>query len=106
MERKFLITCLLMLFALPTFAELTVEDTVSPEYLKNNGYSQATINATQKSIAQSNGEPLAEPIENRAYQNPVIKFVRRVFMYVDPSLDDHSFMNDHEIHTSPNFNDL
>ncbi len=106
MKKRFLITGLLILFALPSFAELTVEDTVSPDYLRNNGYSTATINAAQKVRAKSNGEPLAEPVENKMYQNPAVKFVRRVFMYIDPSLDDHSFMNDHDIKTSPTFDDL
>ncbi len=106
MEKKFLITALLILFALPSFSELTLEDTVNPEYMRNNGYSTATINATRKVVAQSNGEPLAEPVENKLYENPAVKFVRRVFMYIDPSLDDHTFMNDHDIRTSPRFDDL
>lgn len=106
MKKRFLITGLLILSALPSFAELTVEDTTAPEFMKNSGYSQATINATQKVVAQSNGEPLAEPVENKFYTNPAVKFVRRVFMYIDPALDDHSFMNDHDIKTSPRFDDL
>ncbi len=106
MKKRFLITSLLILFALPSFAELTVEDAVSREYLKNNGYSTATINAAQKLTAQANGEPLTEPLEHKYYGKGFFKAVRRVFMYIDPSLDDHSFMNDHEIHTSPRFDDL
>lgn len=107
MRKRFLITTgLLILFTLPSFAELTVEDSVSPEFLKNSGYSTSTINAAQKSIAQSNGELLAEPLEHKYYDKGFVKFVRRVFMYLDPSLDDHSFMNDHEIHTAPNIHDL
>lgn len=106
MKKRFLITGLLILLALPSFAELTVEDTVSADYMKNKGYSQALVNTTQKVIARNNGEPLEEPVEYEMYRNPVVKFVRRVFTYIDPSLDDHSFVNDHQIHTSPNFNDL
>lgn len=106
MKKHLFITSLLILFGLPAFAELTVEDTITPEFLKNSGYSDSLVNTTQKIRAQANGEPLTEPVENRAYQNPAVKFVRRVFMYLDPSLDDHSFMNDHQIHTSPSINDL
>ena len=102
MKKRFLITSLLILFALPSFAELTVEDTVSPDYMQNNGYSQATIDATRKFVAQSNGEALEEQEE---YKNPAVKFVRRLFMYIDPSLDDHTFMN-HDVNTSPRFDDL
>jgi hypothetical protein len=106
MEKRFFIISLLMLFAVPAFAELTVEDTVNPEFLKNSGYSQATINVTQKIIAQDNGETLTEATEKEYYNNKYVKPIRRFFMYIDPSLDDHSFMNDHNIHTSPSINDL
>lgn len=106
MKKEFFTVCLLMAFAVPVFAELTVEDTVDKEFMKNSGYSTATINAVQKLQAQHNGEALEEPVEHECYKNPAIKFIRRVFMYADPSLDDHTFVNDHEIHTSPRFDDL
>lgn len=106
MKKSFLIFSLIGLLTLPAFAELTVEDAVSREYLKNHGYSSALINATQKSIAQANGEALSEPIEKEYYNRPFIKFVRRFFMYLDPAYDDHSFMNDHDIHTAPSYEDL
>ncbi len=106
MKKRFLTIGLLILFALPSFAELTVEDTVSEDYMRNNGYSQATINAARKSVAKANGEPLTEPVEDERYNQPFIKFIRRVFMYTDPALDDHSFMNDHDIKTSPSIDDL
>jgi hypothetical protein len=98
MKRKILVICLALLFSTPAFAELTVDDAVSPDYMKNN--------ATQKVIAQNNGEALEEPVEKEYYNKPVVKFVRRVFMYIDPSLDDHSFENDHDIKISPQYNDL
>ena len=106
MKKKFVILGLISLFMLPAYAELTVKDTVSPEYLKNHGYSDAIINATQKSIAQSNGEALTDPVEKHYYNQPIVKFVRKFFMYLDPAYDDHSFMNDHNIHTSPHYEDL
>lgn len=106
MKKHLLIIGLTVLFALPSFAELTVEEAVSPDFMRNHGYSSALINATQKSIAQSNGEPLTEPIEKEYYNQPFVKFVRRVFMYIDPSLDDHSYMNDHDIRLTPSYEDL
>ena len=107
MKKSLLILSLTALFTvLPSYAELTTADTVSPDYMKNHGYSSAFIKATQKSIAQSNGEALTEPVEKEYYNQPVVKAVRRFFMYLDPSYDDHSFMNDHDIHTSPNYEDL
>ena len=106
MKKSLLILMLTAFISIPAFAELTVDDTSSPEYLKNNGYSSALTVTVNKAKAQANGEPLTEPIEKEQYNQPFVKFVRKVFMYIDPSLDDHSFMNDHDIHTSPSFHDL
>lgn len=106
MRKSFLILILTAFVSIPAFAELTIEDTTNPEYLKNNGFSSAFTITVDKVKAQANGEPLTEPVEKEEYNEPFKKFVRRVFMYLDPSLDDHSFMNDHDIHTSPSIHDL
>ena len=76
------------------------------DYLKNNGYSTSIINTINKTKARANGEALTEPVEDERYNQPVIKYVRKIFMYLDPALDNHSFMNDHDIKTSPSFQDL
>ncbi len=106
MKKRFLILGLMALVVLPAYAELTVEDAISRDYLKNRGYSTALINTVKKSEAQANGEALTEPVEKEYYNQPFIKGVRRFFMYIDPAYDDHSFVNDHDIHTSPNYEDL
>ena len=107
MKNCFLILSLAVLFmALPSYAELTTADTVSTDYMRNHGYSPALIRATQKSVAQVNGEECPEGYEHQVYKKPVVRAVRRFFMYLDPAYDDHSFMNDHKIHTSPNIGDL
>ena len=106
MKKRLLIIGLTMLFTLPSYAELTVKDTTSTDYMKNHGHSSAIIYATQKSIAQSHGEAYSMPEEKEYYNQPFVKYVRKFFMYIDPSYDDHSFMNDHDIHTSPSYEDL
>ena len=107
MRKTFLILGITAVFAAaPAFAELTVSDTTSTEYMRNHGYSQPIINATQKSAAQVNGVEFTPPVEHKYYKNPVVKAVRRLFMYVDPSYDDESFMNDHDIKTHPHYQDL
>ena len=106
MKKSFIILSLISLITLPAFAELTVEDSISRDYLKNHGYSDATINITHKSRAQANGEPLAAHEEKDYYNQPVVKYVRRFFMYLDPSLDEHKFMNDHNINTTSRYDDL
>lgn len=102
---KKILLLMALFIALPAFAELTVEDTSSDIYLKNHGHSSAIINAVNKSKAQANGETFEEPIEREEYNIPVVKYFRKLIMYLDPSLDDHSFMN-HEIHTAPSYEDL
>lgn len=87
-------------------AELTVQDVTSKEYLKNQGYSSATINAIQHSKSVANGEEYTQPAKNEYSNNPAIKFVRRIFTYLDPALDDNTFYNKHDIQTSPSFDDL
>lgn len=106
MKNFFLILGLISVGSLAVQAEFTVSDTTNEEYLKNHGYSEATIWAVDKSKARTNGEPLVEHVENEYYNQPVVKWFRKFVMYVDPTLDDHSFMTDHEIHTSPNYEDL
>lgn len=95
-----------LLLALPAQAELTTADTVSTDYLKNHGYSPAIIRVMHKSIAQANGEETQPYYEHDIYKKGIVRGVRRFFMYMDPSYDDQSFMNDHSIHTSPNIGDL
>jgi hypothetical protein len=106
MKKILIVIGLTALLSIPASAELTVNDATSKDYLINHGYSTANVNAIHKQIAEVNGEPLAEPVEQEYYGNPVSRFVRKVFMYMDPSLDDHSFVNDHNIKTSPYYTDL
>ena len=106
MNKYLLILILTALITLPACAELTVNDTVDEEYLLNHGYSKATVRAVEKSRAQINGEPLPEKVEKEYYNQPVVKYVRRFLMYIDPALDDHSYMNDHSMNTSPRYDDL
>ncbi len=106
MKKSLFVIGLALIFAVPAFAELTNRDAYSRDYLDNHGYSPALVNAVEKSVAQVSGEPLEEPIEREYYNKPFIKFVRRVYMWIDPAVDDHSFMNDHKIRTTPRYDDL
>ncbi len=106
MNKYLLILGLTALIALPACAELTVNDAMSEEYLLNHGYSKATVRVVEKSRAQINGEPLPEGIEKEYYNQPIVKYVRRFFMYIDPALDDHKYMNDHSINMTSRYDDL
>ncbi len=107
MKKSLLISILTALVVMPAVAtELTTESTTDTKYLKNHGHSDTLIQNIQKSKAQIAGEPLSEPVEKEYYNLPGIKQVRRFWMYLDPAIDDHSFMNDHNIKTSPSYEDL
>ena len=89
-----------------TFAEeLTVERTLEKDYLENAGYSEVTADIVQQSQARALGQEYTNPDANPLYEEQPVKFFRRFWMYLDPSLDDDSFMN-HDIHTSPSIYDL
>ena len=106
MKKILFITGILAIMTLPAYAELTVDDTVSGTYLKNHEHSEEAIRIVNKKIADANGEEYSRPIEHEYYKTPVVQCIRKFFMYIDPALDDHSFANNHQIHTSPNWNDL
>ena len=107
MKKIFLIVSALTIIAnLPSFAELTVQDTTSEEYLKNQGYSKSVINAVQRSKCVASGEKYVAPVDKGYQRNPIVKFVKRIITYIDPALDDDSFYNKHNIHTSPSIEDL
>lgn len=106
MKKTYLLICSLLIATAPAFAELTTSDVVSEDYLKNHGYSPALIQATHRSISQANGEENPTYYERDIYKKGFVRGVRRFFMYLDPSYDDQSFMNNHKIHTTPNIGDL
>lgn len=106
MNKKILITGLLLTFAIPAFAEVTVEDTVNPNFLRNSGYSDALVKVTQKQVAIDNAEEYElAPVEYRKNSCGFYKGLKRVFIYLDPALDSNSFMN-RNITTTPNFDDM
>jgi len=108
MKRNLIIFSSIAVLTLPVFAELTVNDSSSVDYLKNHQHSDSAIYATQKTKAMVNGEKYAvEPEEtfDEYYDKPVIKQVRRILMYLDPALDDHSFLHEHQINSTTKYND-
>ena len=60
MKKNFVILSLIATMALPAGAELTVNDTVSTDYLKHHEHSDSTVYAAQKLRAMANGETYKE----------------------------------------------
>lgn len=107
MKTKFLLTALIMSFAvMPVFAGITPEESTSPEYLYSHGHSEAVVDIVQINKAGINGEKYLTRNEvKRANEPKLVRWVKNFFIYLDPALDDGSFMR-HETKPSPSYDDL
>ncbi len=108
MKIKLLITALFITYAtIPTFAGITPTDAVSPDYLRNHGHSNATVEIVQKTRASVNGEQYLNTTDAEQGKKDckLVRWIKNVFIYLDPALDDGSFMN-HDIKTTPSYEDL
>lgn len=103
MKRKFLLSSLIaFLVTLPSVAGVTVTESTEAKYLNNYGYSHATIEMVQRSKAKANGEVYVSASQEQT-EKP--SWIKRVFIYLDPALDNGSFLN-HDTKTIPGFHDL
>lgn len=107
MKMKFLLTILATVFGiLPVFAGITPEESTSPEYLYNHGHSSAVVDIVQINKASVNGETYLTTDEVKNVNDPkIIRWIKNFFIYLDPALDDGSFMR-HDVKTSPSYDDL
>ena len=101
MRKSLLILSLMAFVSSSAFAELSVKDTTNRDYMTNQGYSKATVDATQKSISRVNGE-VSDVKQNAFDRFFLVRFIKSA---IDPASDDGTFMN-HDIHTHPRFDDL
>ena len=84
-------------------AATTVEQLTEPDYVINNGYSEAMA---EEIVIQKNrvaGKP-AEPLYERKHGR-FVRFCRNVYGYLDPAQDTDERIH-HNIHISPNVRDL
>ncbi|MBR1776805.1 hypothetical protein IJ750_07025 [bacterium] len=98
-----LVLALFIAIGIPANAKLTVEESTSPEYLINNGYSEATAEEIMIMKNRINGKP-AEPLYDKK-SSKFARFWRNVYGYIDPSIDTDERIH-HDIHMSPNYKDL
>ncbi len=103
----FLLTALVIAFSTTAaLAEISVQEVTSPEYLYNHGHSTLTVDMVQKSKAGANGEKYIPATQEEHQNEPkLVKWVRKFFIYMDPALDNDSFMQ-HDIKSSPSYEDL
>lgn len=104
MKLKLLI--LASIFTIIPVAALTVSETSSVDYMRANGYSDATIDLVQSTKAAVNGEQYVS-FEEQKYGNcsAFVKWVRKFFTYIDPALDPEPAMR-HDTKITPSIDDL
>ena len=87
-------------------AELTTKEITENEYLRNNGYSAATVEAVQASKARANNEKfVSAEAKKHAEDSKLVKCIRKVFMYFDPVLETDDYLQ-HDIKLNPHASDL
>ncbi len=109
MKRNLLLG-ILALATLPAFASMDVKESTTPETLRNGNYSEECIRLIQLNKAYANAVPYKEPDYNRVkIGNKVFDttsdVVRNIFIYLDPSYDDHKFFT-RDIRMNTGFEDL
>ncbi len=107
MKIKLLLSALIFTFViLPGFTEITTQDSTSSDYLYSHGHSEAVVDIVQMTKAGINGEEYITSAEARRANDPkFIRWIKNIFIYLDPALDDGKFMN-HDIKPSPSYEDL
>ena len=96
----FLVLALFTALCISARADITLEQQTSPEYLINNGYSEAVA---EQALMQKNrvaGEPLYEQKHNK-----FVRFMKGCYSYIDPAQDNIERYH-HDIKMSPSHTDL
>lgn len=107
MKSKFILTALIVSFiSLQANAGVTPDEITSEENLRNSGYSDNIIHMVQKTKANARGEAYKTNDQKQLEDDFfLVRWVKRVFMYIDPALDNGDFLN-HNIKSNPSPNDL
>lgn len=108
MKRLLLAITFILIFNLPSFAVITTDEAVSEDYTINHGYSKEFYRVMDLQHAQINGtKPKYKSDEPSWYtSNKAVSFIRRVFINIDPGLDDGKYGTGHDIKPQNNINDL
>ena len=99
----FLVLALFTALCISARADITLEQQTSPEYLFNNGYSEAVA---EQALMQKNrvaGEP-CEPLYEQKH-NKFVRFMKGCYSYIDPAQDNIERYH-HDIKMSPSHTDL
>lgn len=106
MKKNLLLIAILSVMAVPAFAELTVDDVTSRDYLRNYGYSNAAIDILELKRGAVNGEKVVLPSDvHSAEQCGFKRWFHKWASYFDPALDDRKFLREDTVFY-PSTNDL
>jgi len=102
MKRNLLLVLAVFAFTcIQSNAAITVEQMTEPDYVINNGYSEATAEEVLLIKNRVNGKP-SEPMK---HYNKFVRFWRNAYGYLDPAYDTDERIH-HNIHMSPSAKDL
>lgn len=107
MKIKLLFLAIIGIFMqVPVQAAISVDRTITQEYLQNNGYSKQIYDTVNVSRARALGEEFysSEEIKFRNSKAPV-RWWKRFHAYLDPGKDDFSFYH-HDNKPEPSASDL
>jgi hypothetical protein len=103
MKRSLLVLAIIFAFGIPANAAITTEQMTDPDYIINNGYSEATAEEILISKNRNAGKPV-EPLYGKKH-NKFVNFWRNLYGYIDPSVDTDERYH-HDIHPGPSWHDL
>ena len=100
--KKFLsVVFVYMAFILPSLAFLTTDEVKSEKYIINHGHSNEMARLIDLQDTQINGTKSNYKNKDPLwYADKKVNFVRQIFMYFDPVLDDGKFMQNNIDYTN------
>lgn len=107
MKKQLLLVALAaIMLQLQAGASVTVQESTSPTYLRNSGYSALTADTVEVSKARSTGIAYYTPDErDLKTSNAFVRFWRKFYAYFDPAQEDYSFFH-HDSKAAPSYTDL
>ncbi len=99
----FLLLALFTALCINVRAEVTPQQLTDPEYIINNGYSEATAEEVFLLKNRVSGQP-CEPLYEKS-QNKFVRACKRFYSYLDPAVDSEERLH-HDIKMSPHYTDL
>ena len=103
-KKLLLVLALFTLICVRANADITPAQITDPEYMINNGFSEATAEQVLIMKNRIDGKP-CEPLYEKKANNKFVNFFRNCYSYLDPSMDNDERYH-HDIHQSPSWHDL